>query len=59
MTTLEKIFGGLIGLAVVVALVSSKANTGQVAQDVFGGTSQLFGTILSPVGATAVNPTGS
>ena len=51
-SSFEKAFAGLIGLAVVVALVSAKANTGQVANDVFGGTSQLFGTILSPVGAT-------
>lgn len=46
------IFGGLIFLGALVAVVSPKSNGGQVVNDVFGGTSQVFGTILSPVGAS-------
>lgn len=45
------IFAGLVGLAALVALVAPSSNGGQVVNDVFGGTSQVFGTILSPVGA--------
>jgi hypothetical protein len=56
-SSVEKIAMGFITLAVVVAFVATKSNGGAVVKDVFGGASQLFGTILGPVGGTAPSST--
>lgn len=52
MNDIEKIAMGFIGLAIIVALVAAKSNTSAVATSVFGGGSDLFASILSPVGGS-------
>jgi len=49
MQVIEKIAMGLIGLAIVVAIVASRSNSSKVADSVFTGSSNLFGSILKPV----------
>lgn len=49
--TTEYIVGAFIGLAIVVTLVSANG-TPKVINSVFGGASNLFGTIMKPVGTS-------
>lgn len=56
MDAIEKVAMGLVGLAVVVAIVSAK-NSPAVTQDVFTGSSQLFASILQPVGGSPAQAT--
>lgn len=50
--TLAAIVASLVGLGVAVAVLAPNSQSPKVIQNVFGGSSQLFGTFLSPFGAT-------
>ncbi len=55
MNAIDKIFGGLVLVAVVAAVVSSRGNGSQAVRNVFGGTGYVFGSVLSPVTGTSAS----
>lgn len=50
--TVAAIVASLVGLGVVVAFTAKGGQGPAVIQDTFSGAGNVFGTILSPVGAT-------
>lgn len=50
--TVAAVVASLVGLGIAVAVFAPNSKSPQVFQNVFGGSSQLFGTFLSPFGAS-------